>query len=62
VIADISPKVVDEGVWLRRKKKIKLPDAIIAATAIANNLTPITRNTKDFEAITGLMLLNPFEL
>lgn len=62
VIVDISPKVVAECVHLRRKKKIKLPDAIIAATAIANNLTLITRNTKDFEAITGLSLLNPFEL
>ena len=62
MIVDISPKVVAECVHLRRKKKIKLPDAIIAATAIANNLTLITRNTKDFETITGLSLLNPFEL
>ncbi len=61
-IADISPNVVAECVHLRRKKKIKLPDAIIAATAIANSLTLITRNTKDFEVITGLSLLNPFEL
>ncbi len=62
MIADISLNVVAECVRLRRKKKIKLPDAIIAATAIANSLTLITRNTKDFEAITGLVLLNPFEL
>ncbi len=62
VIADISPKVVAECVHLRKKKKIKLPDAIIAATAIANTLTLITCNTKDFETITGLSLLNPFEL
>jgi predicted nucleic acid-binding protein len=47
---------------IRREYKLKLPDAIIAATAIANSLTLITRNTKDFETITGLSLLNPFEL
>jgi predicted nucleic acid-binding protein len=31
-------------------------DVIIAATAIVNNLTLVTHNTKDFERITGLTL------
>ena len=43
-------------------RKLKPGDAIIAATALANNLTLISRNTKDFEDISGLTCVNPFEL
>ena len=34
-------------------------DALIAATALVNGLTVVTRNTKDFEK-TGVTLINPF--
>ena len=34
-------------------------DAYIAATAIAHNLTPVTRNVRDFQGLL-LMLENPF--
>lgn len=43
-------------------RKLNLGDAIIAATALANNLTLISRNTKDFEDISGLTCINPYEL
>jgi predicted nucleic acid-binding protein len=39
-----------------------LPDAIIAATALAENFVLVTRNTDDFKNIAGLELLNPWEL
>jgi len=45
---------------IRRRKTIKLPDAIIAASAISTNSTLVTRNEKDFKHIEGLKLLNPF--
>jgi predicted nucleic acid-binding protein len=35
-------------------------DALIAATAITHGLTVVTRNTRDFEAIT-VPLFNPWE-
>jgi len=35
-------------------------DKLIAATALMQDLTVVTRNTKDFEK-TGVKLLNPFE-
>lgn len=35
-------------------------DAMIAAIALANKLTLVTRNTKDFEDIKGLTLVNPW--
>ncbi len=35
-------------------------DALISATAIANNMIIVTRNVKDFEA-TGVKIINPLE-
>ena len=46
---------------IRKSHKIKLPDAIIAATAMVYDFTLITRNTKDFKNIEGLELINPFD-
>ncbi len=45
---------------LKRRKKIKLADAVIAATALLNNLKLATRNVDDFKGIEGLEVLNPF--
>ncbi|MDR0835962.1 MAG: PIN domain-containing protein, partial [Tannerella sp.] len=41
-IFPIDDNTTDKTIELRRKYKIKLPDAIIAASAIANNLILIT--------------------
>ncbi|MEY9182710.1 putative nucleic acid-binding protein [Bradyrhizobium sp. USDA 326] len=35
-------------------------DGFLAATALANNLTLVTRNVKDFAAF-GVRLLNPWD-
>ena len=51
---NINADVIAQCVTLRKGKKIKTPDAIIAATALAYDLTIITRNTKDFVNINGL--------
>ncbi len=47
-----------------RKKGItmSIEDALIAAVAVSNNFTLATRNIKDFESITALPLINPFNL
>ncbi|CAG5070566.1 hypothetical protein DYBT9623_03112 [Dyadobacter sp. CECT 9623] len=55
----ITPDVVKICVKIRRERKVKTPDAIIAATAIANNLTLITDNEKDFVNIPNLKVINP---
>ncbi|MDR2233694.1 MAG: type II toxin-antitoxin system VapC family toxin [Tannerella sp.] len=62
VIFNISPDVIAQCVKIRRNKKIKTPDAIIAATAIAHGFTLITNNEKDFTNIPGLEIVNPFRL
>jgi predicted nucleic acid-binding protein len=54
--------VIDyQTIAIRKSNKTKLPDAIIAATALVNELTLITRNTADFKNITGLNLLDPYK-
>ncbi len=52
---------VDRGVAERagrvaREFGLRLPDAIIAATALEEGLQLTTRNTKDFEKVRGLRL------
>ena len=61
-IYGINDEVVNKTISIRKIKKIDLPDAIIAATAIEYNFTLITRNINDFQNIEGLKLLNPFDL
>lgn len=62
VIYNITSTVIAHYVNIRRNNRIKTPDAIIAATAIAYNLTLITNNEKDFAHIRGINITNPFKL
>ncbi len=61
-VLDITPDVTTQCVNLRKGKKIKTPDAIIAATALAYGYTIITSNEKDFTNINGLKIINPHKL
>ena len=47
-LVPIDQKVSEEAVGIRRKNKIRLPDAIIWASAKTNGALLVTRNTKDF--------------
>ncbi|MGM0619458.1 MAG: type II toxin-antitoxin system VapC family toxin [Bacteroidota bacterium] len=58
----LDEAIVNKTIELRKLSRIKLPDAIIAATALVKDLTLITRNTKYFEKILGLKLVDPFNL
>lgn len=63
--ADILPldeAVVERTILLKKSIRIKTPDAIIASTALVNELTLITNNNSDFKKIKGLKLFNPYEL
>lgn len=62
VVFGLSDDVVEQTIKIRKEHKIKTPDAIIAATALVNKLTIITRNTKDFCEIEGLEIINPHEM
>jgi len=58
----ISDGVLEKTIELRRNLKIKIPDAIIAATALTNDLILVTRNTDDFRNMTGLEVMNPWDI
>lgn len=49
--------LVDLVAELRMTSKIKLPDAIIAATALHTGTPLLTRNIKDFKKVKGLNVL-----
>jgi predicted nucleic acid-binding protein len=57
----INDEIINKAIEIRKQSNVKLPDAIIAATAICNNFTVISDNDKDFKSLTqfGLSYLNP---
>ena len=58
----LTNEIVEECIQLRQTLSIRLPDAIIAATALHLDLPLMTRNVEDFEHVPTLELLNPFEM
>jgi predicted nucleic acid-binding protein len=61
-VFELDINIVNATIELRKRHKIKLPDAIIAATAVVHGLTLITRNVKDFANIDNLDIINPYQL
>lgn len=61
-VIELEQLIKEKTVDLRKMYKIKLPDAIIAATALVYNLTLITRDTGDFKKIDMLSIIDPFTL
>lgn len=59
-IIDVSREIAERSVLLRVKHGMKLPDAIILATAQMRNCPLISRNTKDFAGIAGVV--SPYQL
>jgi predicted nucleic acid-binding protein len=62
IIYPVNLPIAAETISIRKKYKIKLPDALIAATAIVHNFTLITRNIADFKKIDNLKIINPYEV
>lgn len=60
-IIQIDKAIVNSVIQIRRKFKIQLPDAIIAATCLENEAVLMTANTKDFSKIPDLKLINPLK-
>jgi len=59
-VLDLSNKVVDATIQIRKTHKTKLPDAVIAATALVYDLILITHNISDFKKIEGLKVIDPY--
>lgn len=59
-ILDIDNRVCESTIEIRKRKKIKLPDAIIYATAIVNTCELVTANVSDFRGLDqGVEIYNP---
>ena len=56
----VSPSIIDRAIIIRKRQRIKTPDAIIAATAFHCTATLITRNASDFANIEELLVHNPY--
>lgn len=61
VVIDLTHDITDKSIITRKAHKTKLPDTIIAATAVVKNLVLITRNISDFKDIEGLQIINPHD-
>ena len=59
-IVYIDEAVAVKTIEIRRMKRIKLPDAIIAATALVLNCILLSHNSTDFNKIEGLQVLDPY--
>ena len=60
IMQPVSETILRRAAGLRRVQKIKLGDAIIAATALETDSELVTRNEQDFRGIQGLRVMNPF--
>lgn len=57
----VDSDVITRAIQLRRTGRIKVPDAIIAATALEKKAWIATRNEQDFHDIEDLKVLNPWK-
>ena len=58
----LTEEVIIKTAEMRRSKKIKLPDAVIATTAMINDLILVSDNDTDFGKIEHLRYVNPRKL
>ena len=58
LVVPLTNEIVSATITLRKSHKIKMPDAIIATTAIVLGHTLITRNTSDFKKIDSLKTID----
>ena len=62
IVFNLDNDIVDKTIELRKTYRIKLPDAIITATVLVNELILLTRNISDFKNIEALKIIDPWTL
>ena len=61
LIHAVTEPILRRAAALRRQRRMKLGDSIIAATALEIGAELVTRNVDDFKLISGLKITNPFD-
>ena len=56
----VSSEIIDRAIHIRKGRRVKVPDSIVAATALLMKAKLVTRNVVDFKNIQGLSTLDPF--
>lgn len=59
-VIPLDNSLAEATIDIRRIYNIKLAGAVIAATALLNDLVLVTRNERDFESLDNLEIYNPF--
>jgi len=59
-VLGLTDEIAMKAIDIKRILKIKLPDTVIAATALVNDFTLISRNDDDFRKIPRLKYINLF--
>jgi len=60
-VIGLEEKIILKTIELRKQYRIKLPDAIIAATALAGKMDLISHNVSDFIKIPRLKVIDPWQ-
>lgn len=60
-LIDLTKLIIEKTIEIRKQNKIKLPDAIIAASALVEGAKLVTVNVKDFENIKSIIINNPLQ-
>lgn len=55
----VDRSIAERAGRLRRASRVRTPDALIAATALENQLVLVTRNERDFRGLRGLKVRPP---
>ena len=58
-VLGIDKRVILKTIEIRKQFGLKLPDAVIASTALIHDLTLIADNDRDFLKVDGLKYINP---
>ena len=61
-VINLDKEIIEKVIQIKQQNKIKLPDAIILATALVNHFTLVTANVSDFSNIdNSLKIYNPVQ-